>query len=270
MTTLTRLTNNLISLRVIRTSWAQYSLFAIWILAMIALPIMKWNFGVTIIPGAVTLALMAQFLAVLAALLNHIGPSRTLQSFVIVAAATWGIEFIGSSTGFPFGVYSYTNALQPQIGHVPLLIPMAWFMMLPAAWAIASMLAGKNRLLYVLISAGAITAWDLFLDPQMVEWSFWTWARDGGYFGIPWSNYAGWLLTGVVVTLLVRPYRFELPVGKLLLIYGIVWFLQTFGQAFFWGQPGPAAVGGIVMGTFLLAATWHWLKQRRDILPDDA
>jgi lycopene beta-cyclase len=106
----------------------------------------------------------------------------------------------------------------------------------------------------VAASSAAITAWDLFLDPQMVNWGFWEWELDGAYFGIPLSNYAGWLLTGAVVTLMVRPWRFALPLEPLLVVYAVVWFLQTVGLAVFWGQPGPALVGSLVMGGMLYRA----------------
>ena len=45
----------------------------------------------------------------------------------------------------------------------------------------------------------ALTAWDLFLDPQMTAEGYWRWTRRGRYRGIPLTNYAGWLLTSVAV-----------------------------------------------------------------------
>lgn len=259
MTTFTRLTHQLTSLKVLPTERIQYGLVIAWILAMISVPIMKWVFGEDIIPTAVTFALLVQFSAVIFAMSNGIGWRQTIIAFGIVAFTTWTIEFIGSSTGVPFGEYDYTSRLQPQIGHVPLLIPLAWFMMLPSAWVVTSLIVGKsNKLAYIAMSGVAITAWDLFLDPQMVDWGFWVWENPAGYFGIPWVNYFGWWLTGVIVTILVRPYRFELPIAPLLTVYGVVWFLQTFGQAFFWGQVGPAIVGGTVMGTLLFWAVYKY------------
>jgi lycopene beta-cyclase len=255
---MTTFTQRFTNLELSRTARIQYGLIGIWVLAMISLPILKWTRGEQIIPTAVTGALLVQFSAVFYVVQAKLGLRQTSIMLGLVAAATWGIEFVGSSTGFPFGAYDYTDVLQPQLGHVPLLIPAAWFMMLPSAWTVAQLIAGRERFWpYVGMSAVAITAWDLFLDPQMVDWGFWVWANPEGYFDIPWTNYAGWLLTGVVVTLLVRPQRFDLPVFPLLLIYGIVWFLQTFGQAFFWGQVGPAIVGGVVMGGLLI---WSVIK----------
>jgi uncharacterized membrane protein len=238
----------------------QYAFILVWMLAMIAVPILKWIYGIAIIPIAITAALLVQFSAVMVMMLHAWGIRRTLVTFGLVAVITWSMEFIGTATGFPFGRYSYTDALQPQIGHVPLLIPVAWFMMLVPAWAIAQLIIGrKNRLVYLLISAGAMTAWDLFLDPQMVAWGFWHWEDEGAYFGIPLSNYFGWLLTAFVASVIVRPYRYALPDAPLLMMYAGVWFLQTIGQAVFWGQIGPALVGGLVMGGFLaLGIRSYW------------
>lgn len=263
MTTLTRLTNTLSTIELSRTQRIQSGLIATWILAMIMLPILKWIFGRDIIPFGVTFALLVQFTAVLSITWTQLGGRQTLIMLGLVATATWGIEYVGSSTGFPFGAYDYTDILQPQFGHVPLLIPLAWFMMLPSAWVVAASITGRhNTWLYVIVSALAITAWDLFLDPQMVDWGFWVWSNPGGYFGIPWSNYAGWLLTGVIVTLLVRPYRFNLPALPLLTVYGVVWFLQSIGLAVFWGIPGPALFGSLAMGLLLFWAVRNYRSQQ--------
>jgi len=259
ITNITRNTAEFI-VRISATRKREYGLLVAWILAMIALPIMKWTFGTDIIPAAVTFALMIQFTAVLYILVNHWGLRLAMITLGIVAVITWGIEGFGSATGFPFGGYDYTTLLQPQIGHVPLLIPFAWFMMLPSSWAIAHILTKSRKhtvyypALYIAVSALAMTAWDLFLDPQMVAWGFWEWDVSGAYFGIPLVNYAGWLLTGVIVTAVIRPYKKTLPIAPLIVIYAVVWFLQSVGQAVFWGQPGPSIIGCIVMGSLLFSA----------------
>jgi putative membrane protein len=141
---------------------------------------------------------------------------------------------------------------------VPLLIPLAWLMMFPAAWAVAYRIVGRwGGVPFVIVSALAMTAWDLFLDPQMVAWGLWTWAEPGGYFGIPWQNYLGWLLATALITAAVRPG--DLPTGPFLLIYIVTWLLETIGLLFFWGLPGPALVGFVGMGSLI----WLARQQRR-------
>lgn len=171
-----------------------------------------------------------------------------------IAGFTLLIEIIGSGTGFPFGNYHYTTLLQPQIGHVPIIIPLAWLMMLPAAWAVAKRFQ-TSRLRFALVSALAMTAWDLLLDPQMVSWQLWVWDQPGVYFGIPLSNYVGWLLTSFIISFVLWPGKRPLPT-ILVAIYAVTWALEMMGLALFWGQPGPALVGGMVMGVFVWIG-WH-------------
>jgi len=118
---------------------------------------------------------------------------------------------------------------------------------------------------FVLVSALAFTAWDLFLDPQMVAWDLWRWADPGAinYFGIPFVNYAGWLLASAVITLIagrIAPLH-RLPARPLLIIYAITWALETIGLAVFWGLPAPALVGSIGMGAMLL---WAWRASKQE------
>jgi putative membrane protein len=241
----------------LRTTPLVLAFIAAWILAMIAQPILRWLFGDSMASLGISAAVLLQVTAVGAVLVPVWGSRRTAITFGAVMALAWGVEYLGSHTGFPFGHYDYTTALQPQIGGVPALIPLAWLMMLPPAWAVARTLSAhlrgwRRQVAFVLLSALAFTAWDLFLDPQMVAWGFWQWAEPSGYFGIPWVNFAGWVLSSLVITAIIRPP--DLPIRPLLVVYAITWALETIGLLFFWRLPGPALVGGVVMGAFLLLA----------------
>ena len=112
---------------------------------------------------------------------------------------------------------------------------------------------------FCLLSSLAFTAWDLFLDPQMVGWGFWAWETPGLYFGIPLSNYLGWIIVSAMITLVANPK--DLPVGPLALVYVLTWLLQTIGQGIFWSQPGPAIVGFFGSGLFVFLA---WKKSKAE------
>ncbi len=238
-----------------------YGLLAVWLLAMISLPIAYWLIGDGSLPVGITLAAIIQATAVFYMVQHHWNLTQALRALAIVAVITWGAEFIGHRTGLPFGAYHYTDVLQPQLLGVPLLIPLAWFMLLPPVWALSQIIIPQRETVlqkaaFIAVSAAGLTAWDLFLDPQMVGWNFWVWENPGLYFGIPLINYAGWLLVSALVTLLVNPR--ELPPLPLVLVYAAVWFLQSVGQAVFWGQPGPALVGSVGMGSLMLLAWWRY------------
>ena len=228
---------------------------------MIALPIARWMWGDSVIPSVSTLSVVLQCAAVISILWEGWGGRRAFTAFAVIAILTWAAEWLGSTTGFPFGHYHYTALLQPQLSGVPLLIPLAWLMMLGPSWAIAHAilglrLTGTNRLLTMAALTGAaMTAWDLYLDPQMVGWGFWTWDESGAYFGIPLVNFAGWFAVAAGVTLAVGPR--PVPIRPLLFIYAIVWVFQAIGLAVFWGQVGPALFGFVAMGVMLVLALWR-------------
>ena len=222
---------------------------------LLSLLVARQALGEEAFSQGIAAGVLAQAAGVLWLLAQSWGWPGALRAGMGIVALTWLSEYAGSSWGFPFGQYQYSALLQPQVLGVPLWIPLAWLMMLPPSWAVAASVLGtraNRRLVFALVSAVALTAWDLLLDPQMVAWGFWHWNTPSGYFGIPWSNFLGWLVISSVITLLFgRP---DVPLGPMLLLYGLTWGLQSVGQAFFWGQPGPALVGFGVMGAFLAAA----------------
>lgn len=234
-------------------------LIGIWFLGMVSVPVSLWTIGPAALPWAISINVVLLATAMTWHLFNHWGMRKTLETLALVLSISWLLEFVGSSTGFPFGEYDYTGFFQPQLGYVPLIIPLAWLMMLPPAWVIAQLLVPRNHLARFAVAAFAFTAWDLFLDPQMVGWGVWQWVEEGGYFGIPWQNYAGWLFGAFLLTVAVRPS--PLPVTRPLVVYGLTWFLQTVGLMFFWAMPGPALVGMVVMGAFLWTAVYRLRRQ---------
>ena len=235
-------------------------LLGLWLIEMISVPIVTWLWGDRARLRGIKLGVLLQATTVVAIVLPGWGFARTFGVALIVTLLTWTFEFTGSRTGMPFGAYHYTNRLRPQLGGVPIIIPLAWLMMLPPAWAVAEAtlqrfsLEGNGRIAFILISASAFTAWDLFLDPQMVKWELWIWDRpaSAGYFGIPLTNYAGWFLCAAVLTAVLSPL--SVPTAPLVAIYGLTWFLETVGQIAFWQLPGSGIAGAIGMGIFLIGA----------------
>ena len=237
----------------------------LWLALLIATPISIWVGGADLFPLMATLGVLAQTGVTLITLAGTWSLARTAKVVVIVLIGAWGVEELGLATGFPFGRYAYTQALQPQLAGVPLLIPLAWLMMLPPAWAAAeAILAGCRErlgmgyaLLHAALAGLAFTAWDLYLDPQMVAHGLWVWDNGwGGYFGIPWSNFIGWWLSATLLTLVVRPSQLLRP--PLLLIYSLTWAFQAVGLGIFWGQPGPALAGLVGMGIWVV---WAWSQE---------
>jgi putative membrane protein len=134
------------------------------------------------------------------------GWQRTGLFFATAAIVSYLLEETGVRTGLVYGPYHYSDMLGPKLGHVPVLIPLAWFMMIYPSWVTARALvrgvdtrsaAGIAAL--ALVAAMVMTAWDTVMDPGMAAAGNWVWERGGGYFGVPLRNYFGWLLTTFLV-----------------------------------------------------------------------
>ncbi len=131
-----------------------------------------------------------------------------LWSLVLVYGVSLLSEVVGTSTGLPFGSYSYSGLLGWKwFGLVPLLIPLSWFLMAVPAYVMARRRFPESgaSVQRVLLGAALLTAWDLALDPAMSgATNYWTWGDVGPYYGMPLVNLVGWMLTGVVLMMLIQ------------------------------------------------------------------
>jgi len=254
------------------TLWADSLI--LWLAVLVGTPVVLWLAGESPFPRAATLGVLAQAAATLFALACGWPGRRLVGVAAVILPAAWAVEKVGVTTGWLFGHYAYTGALQPQLAGVPILIPLAWLMMLAPAWAAASAVLPERspnpswwyRLCYAALSGLAFAAWDLYLDPQMVARRLWLWDEPGGYFGIPWLNYLGWWCSATVITLIVGPGSRELPRLRLMIIYSLTWLLQFVGLGLFWGQLGPALCGFVAMGTLVILG-WRQEMRRWSRLP---
>ena len=180
---------------------------------------------------------------------------------VLLAVAGGGgllVEAVGVHTGVPFGTYAYTGDLGPQLLGVPAVVPLAWAMMAWPALVVGRTLAPRRRTPVALVGGAALAAWDLFLDPQMVDAGHWRWAHPEAAAplvpGVPLTNYAGWLLVAVVLVGgldRLLPHR-DRPSGPASALYLWVYASSVVAHVAFFDRPGSALVGGVVMGAIAL------------------
>ncbi len=193
------------------------------------------------------------------------GAWRALCAAGATAVLTSAVEHVGTVTGRPFGRYRYTAALRPQIIGVPVQVPLAWFAMAVPARETAHAALGErsNRASRIVAGAAALTAWDLFLDPQMVAEGYWSWARLGMYRGIPISNFCGWFVTGLgvmaVLEVVLPPAE---PAPDLVAGYGVIAAMETIGFASFLGDRRVALAGGGAMLPITALAVARLLGRR--------
>jgi len=159
-----------------------------------------------------------------------LGVRLTLAFFAITTVTSWIFEEIGVATGLVYGSYHYTATLGPWLGSVPVLIPLAWFMLVYPSYVVANLIVdgwpvgtpgGRGHLVRLaLVGALVMTAWDLVVDPILSGPTVgaWVWERGGPYYGVPVQNYLGWIVTTFTAYVLYRSVerRWTLqPVGPL-------------------------------------------------------
>ncbi|MBW4631649.1 MAG: carotenoid biosynthesis protein [Iphinoe sp. HA4291-MV1] len=197
---------------------------------------------------------------------------RTWLGFMIPAVSiSVGSELVGTSTGFPFGNYSYLSGLGYKIaGLVPFTIPLSWFYVGLSSYLIArtGLRVAQNPSLLRQVGAIALgamlfTCWDFALEPAMSQTSlpFWYWENPGEFFGTPYQNYAGWFGTSAlfmtVATLLWRntPIQLERSQLSVPLVVYLSNFAFAAGLSLAAGFTIPVSLG-FVIGVIPAVALW--------------
>lgn len=163
-------------------------------------------------PGREVASLLSTLVMAAPALVGlalYLGAARGVLAFACVGLFGYGIETLGVVSGFPYGGFSYSDALGMKLfGLVPYLLPVSYVPLVIGAVAAGVSVfrtfgLGASRLRVALLSAALLVLVDALLDPGAVALGFWSWEADGLYYGIPLSNYFGWLLSGFIASYLL-------------------------------------------------------------------
>lgn len=156
-----------------------------------------------------------------------LGWQRWLTFMLPAVFLSLGSELLGTSTGFPFGEYSYLSGLGYKIaGLVPVTIPLSWFYLGFVSYLIARAGLGLNlqsgrspkwkwlrQVAAIALGALFLTSWDFVLDPAMSQTAvpFWQWHQPGAFFGMPYQNFAGWMGTGALFMTVAALFWGKMP-----------------------------------------------------------
>jgi putative membrane protein len=214
-------------------------------------------------PGAGVASLVSTLLIALpsfVALWRFLGPKGASLSLLALSAFGYAIETTGVLSGFPYGPFYYGDSLGPKVaGLVPYLLPLSWVPLVLGAVA-ATAPGGKGatrrpRAPHLFSAAVLLTLVDGVLDPGAAFLGFWVWPEGGIYYGVPVTNYLGWLFSSTLAAAILlalgrgRWGRVPPPPGLLdsLLVALAFWV----GVALFSGLLFPAALGGVLFSALL-------------------
>ena len=217
------------------------------------------------VPGAGIGSFVSTFLIALpscVALWRFLGPRGAAVSLLLLSAFGYAIEATGVARGFPYGTFYYGDSLGPKIaGLVPYLLPLSWAPLVLGAVAATAPRTGTGlprRALHVLLAAVLLTLVDGVLDPGAAALGFWVWPQGGAYYGVPITNYLGWLLSSALAAALLlalgqrRWGRAAPPPGMLdSLVVAVAFWV------------GVAVFSGLLFPALLGAGLLLWLLRRR-------
>jgi uncharacterized membrane protein len=159
-----------------------------------------------------TLALRPYVFAFLAAYLvlsvRDLGWRATFVFGGWVWLVAWVSEFSSTRTGVPFGLYTYTGRTRGQelfIADVPFMDALSFTFLAYAAFCVARAVLGRGASALAVTVLGGVFMMllDVVIDPVAVRGNRWFlgqifyYPHGGVYFGVPLSNFAGWLLVGM-------------------------------------------------------------------------
>lgn len=131
---------------------------------------------------------------------------KALGGLGLLTLYSYFIEIVGVETGFPYGQFQYGIELGPMIlGKIPLGLPVFFIPLVVNAYLLILLLfPGRTEKLVprILAVIGTVLFLDLVLDPAAVAISFWSYSQ-GLYYGVPLSNYLGWMISATVAVLLL-------------------------------------------------------------------
>jgi uncharacterized membrane protein len=192
-----------------------------------------------------TLLLRPYVFAFLAAFLvlavRDLGWRATLVFGGWVWLVAWVSEFASTRTGVPFGLYTYTGATRGQelfIADVPFMDALSFTFLAYAAFCLARGSLGRaaSPVSVTVLGGLFMMLLDVVIDPVAVRGDRWFlgqifyYPAGGVYFGVPLSNFAGWMLVGMVG---IGGYiygwgparaRGHKPIGGIALYYAVLGF----------------------------------------------
>ena len=225
--------------------------------------------------------------AFLFAAIQLIGWPRTWRFWLISWATAFVCEFSSTRTGIPFGWYHYNGSTVGQelyVFDVPFMDSISFSFLLYAAYCVALCLvlpirpssgSAQPMLNPLHLDVSARTSWsvlfvtaflfafiDMVIDPVALRGDRWFlgkiyyYPEPGVHFGVPFANYIGWAVVGLISLAIYFPLERRLPAlslppsvtPRLLLGVGLYYGVLAFNLSMtFWIGESFMGMSGLLM-----------------------
>jgi hypothetical protein len=228
-----------------------------WLLVLLFLPLLSAVFSEQILLQGFTLAILLQVVFVVLVLYRSWGWREMFRTSSEVLFLVWAVIAIIIRSGLPYGDLQFTALQKPLLLGVPIIVPVSWLMMLPPAWAISRLITRRFsgcllRLMFILVSAFAFTAWEIYFQPFLASLGVLQWIPSGGFSGIPGQHFFGILFLSALITFAVSPKH--LQGGPLILIYLLVCLADILSLSIIHALLWPIVLSTVLMGVVITSA----------------
>ena len=150
-----------------------------------------------------------------------IGWHRTAWFFGLASLTSFICEYASTRTGIPFGWYEYTGSTADQelyLSNIPFIVPISFSFLLFASYCLALFFlpARTSWAVFGLTVLFAILI-DMVIDPVALRGDQWFLGQlyrywdPGIHFGVPFTNYIGWIAMSSIPLVLYFQLDQHLP-----------------------------------------------------------
>ncbi len=181
------------------------------------------------------------------AVTRWLGKRDAVVLFAVLGLLALVIETLAIITGFPYGHFGYSELLGYRLfGYTPWTVALAWTPLVLAAYSVA--VRTVNSPIFRIVGVAVLlVVFDLVLDPGAVQLGFWRYQDGGDFYGVPLSNFLGWLFSGffaaVAMEIFTRLIKPLLPAPAQLVSSGFLIIFFWTSIAFFSGMTAPFLIG---------------------------
>jgi len=206
-----------------------------------------------------------------------LGMRDAILLFVVLGVLALVIETTAIITGFPYGHFGYSDLLGHRLfGMTPWTVFLGWTPLVLAAYAIAARLVVEARLwaVRIVLLSVVLVIFDLVLDPGAVKIGFWRYEGGGFFYGVPLSNFLGWIFSGVIAAVVIEIFTAVrkplLPVPAQLISSGFFviffWTAVAFFSAMYW----PLLIGiAVLIALTIFYSKYHYAFDDMIVMVDE-
>lgn len=137
--------------------------------------------------------------------LNHTSWNlRNIIVFTLIYVSGFAIEWIGTNTGWPFGIYNYGQILGPTIGNTPILIGINWLVLTYCSNSITNLFK-VNKIFKIIISSGFMVLFDLVMETVAISTGMWTWNAKTP----PLENFISWFVISMIFQSIIEYLKIQ-------------------------------------------------------------